>query len=69
VVKTLTDSWLALHPDGIGVMPDTGEPLDMTQRIDHIFVSPDFEVVESHYIPTPASQTDHPAHWSVIRWE
>lgn len=69
VVGTLTDSWRALYPDGIGVMPDTREPLDMTQRIDHIFVSPDFEVVESHYIPAPASQTDHPAHWSIIRWE
>ena len=36
-------------------------------EIDHIFTSPDFQVLESHYLPPSDSQTDHPAHWSVLR--
>ena len=43
--------------------------LDMTDRIDHIFVSDNFKVKESHYLPAPESQTDHPAHWAVVSWE
>lgn len=41
---------------------------DMTGRIDHIFLSHDFEVVEAHYLPAPESGTDHPLHWAVVRW-
>jgi len=40
----------------------------MTNRIDHIFLSKDFKVVEAHYLPAPESGTDHPAHWAVVRW-
>jgi hypothetical protein len=41
----------------------------MTGRIDHIFVSPAFRVVESCYVPPPDSQTDHPAHWTILEWD
>jgi endonuclease/exonuclease/phosphatase family metal-dependent hydrolase len=40
---------------------------DLADEIDHIFLSPDFRVLESHYLPPPDSQTDHPAHWSVVQ--
>jgi endonuclease/exonuclease/phosphatase family metal-dependent hydrolase len=43
--------------------------LNMTDRIDHIFLSHNFRVLESYYLPPPNSETDHPAHWSVIGWE
>lgn len=43
--------------------------LDMKNRIDHIFLSKDFKVEEAHYLPAPESETDHPAHWAVVRWE
>ena len=43
--------------------------LNMTDRIDHIFLSHNFRVLESYYLPPPDSETDHPAHWSVIGWE
>jgi endonuclease/exonuclease/phosphatase family metal-dependent hydrolase len=39
--------------------------IDMRERIDHIFLSDHFEVLEAYYLPTPESQTDHPAHWVV----
>jgi endonuclease/exonuclease/phosphatase family metal-dependent hydrolase len=43
--------------------------LDMKGRIDHIFLSKDFEVKEAHYLPSPESETDHPAHWAIVRWD
>ena len=71
------DSWLAVHPSAIGdrhpsialSADESREPLDMTNRIDHIFVSDSFQVKESYYVPVPESMTDHPAHWSIISWE
>lgn len=45
-----------------------GGKQDMTSRIDHIFLSKEFEVVEAHYLPAPESGTDHPVHWAVIKW-
>jgi len=73
VAAVLRDSWRTLYPDAKGAPhPDwvDGSPavLDMTDRIDHVFVSPGFEVTEAYYVPPPASRTDHPAHWAVIRW-
>ena len=44
-----------------------GKRIDMRQRIDHIFLSDDLEVIEAHYLPTPESQTDHPAHWALVQ--
>ncbi|NIA12769.1 MAG: hypothetical protein GWP08_01720 [Nitrospiraceae bacterium] len=74
VTAVLSDSWLRLNPTGVGTVhpqlrgdSPEGAELDMTGRIDHIFISPDIEVIESYYVPTPDSQTDHPAHWSVLR--
>lgn len=51
-----------------GLLLENGK-LDMKGRIDHIFLSKAFEVMESHYIPAPESETDHPAHWAIVRWE
>jgi endonuclease/exonuclease/phosphatase family metal-dependent hydrolase len=45
-----------------------GGKQDMTERIDHIFISRDFKVVEAHYLPAPESGTDHPVHWAVVSW-
>ena len=38
----------------------------LENKIDHIFVSPTFKVLESHYLLPPESETDHPAHWSTV---
>lgn len=48
------------------LLPDGKQ--DMTARIDHIFLSKEFEVIEAHYLPAPESGTDHPLHWAVVRW-
>jgi len=44
-----------------------GDAPDLSNKIDHIFISRGFTAIESHYLPPPQSQTDHPAHWSVIK--
>ena len=62
-VAVLTDTWLSLYPTGID---DNG--LNMTRRIDHVFVSPEFTVESAFYIPNPESQTDHPVYWVTISW-
>ena len=76
LMEVLNDSWLSMYPDAIGPAPPEGfaslekyPELDMKNRIDHIFVSPTFQVVASYYVPAPESVTDHPAHWSVVGWE
>jgi endonuclease/exonuclease/phosphatase family metal-dependent hydrolase len=71
--RVLRDTWVVLNPDARGprhpeLDPDAEDgPIDMTRRIDHIFVSAGFEVLEDWYLDPPASETDHPAHWSVLR--
>jgi endonuclease/exonuclease/phosphatase family metal-dependent hydrolase len=73
VTEKLKDSWRSLYPDGIGKphpsirQPNAGATLDMRDRIDHIFVSPQIDVLESYYLPPPESETDHPIHWSVLK--
>jgi len=42
--------------------------VDMTNRIDHIFLSKNFNVKEAYYLPAPESETDHPLHFVVVRW-
>jgi endonuclease/exonuclease/phosphatase family metal-dependent hydrolase len=42
--------------------------LDMSNRIDFIFVTKNFQVLQSHFIPAPESGSDHPAHWAVVEW-
>lgn len=73
LAEVLHDSWLAIYPNAIGErhpeIGPRGEALDMTKRIDHIFVSDGFKVEESYYVPAPESETDHPAHWSVLSWK
>lgn len=61
-VEVLVDTWLALYPDGIA------NGLDMTRRIDHIFVSPEFTITGSTYILPPESYTDHPVYWTTIHF-
>ena len=46
-----------------------GGKIDMTNRIDHIFLSRNFKVLEAHYLPAPESETDHPLHWAVVSWD
>ncbi len=62
-VSVLQDTWLSVYPTGID---DSG--LNMTRRIDHIFVSQEFSVESAIYIPNPESQTDHPVYWVTISW-
>ena len=45
-----------------------GGKIEMTDRIDHIFLSKDFKVLEAYYLPAPESGTDHPVHWAVVSW-
>ncbi|MHA1763147.1 MAG: endonuclease/exonuclease/phosphatase family protein, partial [Promethearchaeota archaeon] len=56
----LKDVWRARWPSGID---DNG--LDMRRRIDHIFVSKEFTVIEARFIIDP--QSDHPALWTEIK--
>jgi len=75
--EVLTNSWSSVYPNAIGPQhPKIGrsdgvdsEPLDMTRRIDHIFHSQNFSTVETYYLPSPQSETDHPAHWSILTWK
>lgn len=62
-VSALKDTWLSMYPSGVD-----GDGLNMTRRIDHIFVSPKFNVLDATFIPAPASQTDHPVYWTTISW-
>ncbi len=43
--------------------------LDMSGRIDYIFVTKNFRIVDSYFLPAPESESDHPAHWAVVRLE
>ncbi len=60
-VSVLQDVWLTQWPTGVD---DNG--LDMSDRIDHIFVSLSFTVLETRFITD--SQSDHPALWSEIQF-
>lgn len=53
------DTWRDRYSSGID-----NNGLNMSRTIDHIFVSPTFTVQQSVYIPSPASQTDHPVYWT-----
>ncbi len=74
MAERLRDTWLMLHPDGIGDEQSvasgfSGDParFDMRERIDHIFVSDGFEVEGAIYFLPPDSRTDHPAYICFIR--
>jgi endonuclease/exonuclease/phosphatase family metal-dependent hydrolase len=59
--ELLRDSWI-IRDSGVTDHPD----FDPEDRIDHIFVSPDFTVPESRYLLNPAS--DHPAMYTEVGW-
>jgi len=59
-VPPLQDAWLTIFPTGFG------DGLNMSERIDHIFLSSDITVLDAHYDVNP--QSDHPAHWAEIQW-
>jgi endonuclease/exonuclease/phosphatase family metal-dependent hydrolase len=77
ISDVLVNSWSSIYPDFVGPQhPTIGvrngavpEPIDMTRRIDHIFYSPNFSTTETYYLPSPQSETDHPAHWSILTWQ
>jgi hypothetical protein len=54
------------HDSSSGEVSASGDSIALPERIDHIFVSKPFRVLESYFLPAPYSQTDHPAHWSVV---
>ncbi|HPK00020.1 MAG TPA: hypothetical protein PKW60_11085, partial [Candidatus Hydrogenedentes bacterium] len=75
VADVLSETWLRKYPGGSGPphprwpesTPENRGYDVSTKRIDYIFASPDFEVLESYFVLSPDSETDHPAHWSVLR--
>ena len=77
VTDVLSETWLQMYPGGSGPphphwpesTPENWDYDVSTRRIDYIFTSPNFEVVESYYVLSPDLETDHPAHWSVLRWK
>lgn len=72
IAAVLTDAWASRNPTGTGPgfslesMRIAGE-VDMKRRIDHVFVSREFEVLDAFYVLPPDSETDHPAHWARLR--
>ncbi len=68
-VAVLQDVWLTKWPTGIdnnGVGVDKLREVFDQDRIDHIFVSNNFNITMARYILDP--QSDHPALWAVIEW-
>ncbi|MHA1340249.1 MAG: endonuclease/exonuclease/phosphatase family protein [Promethearchaeota archaeon] len=55
------DVWRAKWPNGTD---DQG--IQMIEPIDHIFVSPTFNIIDARYISTPYSQSDHPILWAEL---
>jgi endonuclease/exonuclease/phosphatase family metal-dependent hydrolase len=61
--STLQDAWKTRWPNGTD---SRGVSIDPYNRIDYIFLSHDFTVVDTSYITDP--QSDHPGHWAIIQW-
>lgn len=64
IVKVLQDSWRTYwgsetQVDNMGMESDA--------RIDLIFLSPEFEVVNAVHILEPESMTDHPVYWTEVK--
>lgn len=57
------DTWRAIYPNGID-----DNNLNMSSSIDHVFVSKSFGIIDATYIPSPASQTDHPVYYTKISY-
>lgn len=60
-VSFLQDVWLTQWPTGVD-----DNVLDMSDRIDHVFVSLSFTILETRFITD--SQSDHPALWTEIQF-
>lgn len=60
-VAELKDTWVVANESTI---IGSTEDFEIERRIDHIFVSNDFEVLKTQYITEP--QSDHPALWTEI---
>ncbi len=60
MTRSLKDSWLLRWPDGKEIPGYSAE-----RRIDHIFVSPGTQVIESEYVVDPAS--DHPYMYTILQ--
>ncbi|MBN1561612.1 endonuclease/exonuclease/phosphatase family protein [candidate division KSB1 bacterium] len=78
VTEHLRDAWLIRWPDGIGQISWDSTSLGefaagdgrvrLQDRIDYIFVSANFNVLDAFYLPVPDSQSDHPAHWATLQF-
>lgn len=64
ITEALNDSWKVLWSN-----PGEANAPEVSDRIDYIFLSDNFEVIKSEYIPSPQSETDHPAHWCVVQFK
>lgn len=64
IAQTLNDSWKELWSN-----PGEANAPDVSDRIDYIFLNKNFKVIKSEYIPSPQSETDHPAHWCVVQFK
>ncbi|MFX0021203.1 MAG: endonuclease/exonuclease/phosphatase family protein [Candidatus Hermodarchaeota archaeon] len=60
-VAVLKDAWVNASSSGVD-----GSSFDLSERIDHIFVSLSFTVTETRYLNYPAS--DHPALWTELQF-
>ncbi|MFX1364129.1 MAG: endonuclease/exonuclease/phosphatase family protein [Promethearchaeota archaeon] len=60
-VAVLQDAWVTASSRGVD-----GSSYDLSDRIDYIFVSSSFTVLETRYINVPES--DHPALWTEIQF-
>ncbi len=60
-VAVLKDAWLNASSSGVD-----GASYDLSERIDHIFVSHSFIVTETRYLNYPVS--DHPALWTELQF-
>jgi endonuclease/exonuclease/phosphatase family metal-dependent hydrolase len=60
-VAVLKDAWENATIRGID-----GDSYDISERIDHIFVSLSFTVLETRYLNYPVS--DHPAVWTELQF-
>ena len=60
------NAWMSTYPTGVS--PD-GTDMSCRNRIDHIFVSESFTVVNPIYVLPPDSWTDHPVHWTDLTWQ
>lgn len=62
IAAKLTNAWESARETA------SGETISEEDRIDHIFLSPSFTVLDATYLLPPDSATDHPVHWATIGW-